>query len=69
LLLQQAVRGFELWFGVRPQVTPELRALVEQDLLKTALAKPAEKPPARPRVKPPRVRGRRNNKPGEGFSA
>jgi shikimate dehydrogenase len=28
------VRGFELWFGVRPQVTAELRALVEADLLK-----------------------------------
>jgi len=26
------VRGFELWFGKRPQVTPELRALVEADL-------------------------------------
>jgi shikimate dehydrogenase len=35
MLLHQAVRGFELWFGVRPQVTPELRALVEADL-KTA---------------------------------
>jgi shikimate dehydrogenase len=69
LLLQQAVRGFELWFGVRPEVTPELRALVEEDLVKTALAKPPEKPPARTRVKPPRVRGRRNNKPREGFSA
>jgi shikimate dehydrogenase len=32
MLLHQAVRGFELWFGVRPQVTPELRALVESDL-------------------------------------
>jgi shikimate dehydrogenase len=32
MLLHQAVRGFELWFGVRPQVTPELRALVEADL-------------------------------------
>jgi shikimate dehydrogenase len=34
MLLHQAVRGFELWFGQRPQVTPELRALVEADLLK-----------------------------------
>lgn len=34
MLLHQAVRGFELWFGVRPEVTPELRALVEADLLK-----------------------------------
>ena len=31
-LLHQAVRGFELWFGQRPEVTPELRALVEADL-------------------------------------
>ncbi len=34
MLLHQAVRGFELWFGKRPQVTPELRALVEADLAK-----------------------------------
>ncbi|MDP3077273.1 shikimate dehydrogenase [Bradyrhizobium sp.] len=34
MLLHQAVRGFELWFGQRPQVTPELRALVEADLKK-----------------------------------
>src|SRR3990172_8755756 len=33
MLLQQAVRGFQLWFGVRPEVTPELPALVEADLL------------------------------------
>jgi len=33
MLLHQAVRGFELWFGLRPQVTAELRALVEADLL------------------------------------
>jgi shikimate dehydrogenase len=32
MLLYQAVRGFQLWFGVRPEVTPELRALVEADL-------------------------------------
>ena len=32
MLLHQAVRGFELWFGTRPQVTAELRALVEADL-------------------------------------
>ncbi len=36
MLLHQAVRGFEHWFGIRPQVTPELRALVESDLLKTS---------------------------------
>jgi shikimate dehydrogenase len=34
MLLHQAVRGFERWFGARPQVTPELRALIEADLLK-----------------------------------
>jgi shikimate dehydrogenase len=34
MLLHQAVRGFELWFGQRPVVTPELRALVEADLTK-----------------------------------
>jgi shikimate dehydrogenase len=32
MLLHQAVRGFWLWFGVRPEVTAELRALVESDL-------------------------------------
>jgi len=32
MLLHQAVRGFELWFGRRPTVTAELRALVEADL-------------------------------------
>jgi shikimate dehydrogenase len=35
MLLYQAVRGFELWFGQRPDVTPELRALVEADLTVT----------------------------------
>ena len=35
MLLHQAVRGFELWFGRRPEVTTELRALVEADLTKT----------------------------------
>jgi shikimate dehydrogenase len=35
MLLHQAVRGFELWFGTRPQVTAELRAVVEADLTKT----------------------------------
>jgi shikimate dehydrogenase len=34
MLLHQAVRGFELWFGQRPEVTSELRALVEADLTK-----------------------------------
>jgi shikimate dehydrogenase len=34
MLLHQAVRGFSLWFGVTPEVTPELRAMVEADLTK-----------------------------------
>lgn len=32
MLLHQAVPGFERWFGRRPVVTPELRALVEADI-------------------------------------
>ena len=32
MLLHQAVPGFEKWFGVRPQVTAELRELVIADL-------------------------------------
>jgi shikimate dehydrogenase len=35
MLLHQAVRGFELWFGQRPKVTAELRALIEADLTKS----------------------------------
>ena len=35
MLLHQAVPGFERWFGVRPEVTPELRALVVADLEKS----------------------------------
>jgi shikimate dehydrogenase len=54
------VRGFELWFGVRPEVTPELRAMVEADLMQHAAppqpekpAKPAPAPkPKKPRNKP-----------------
>ena len=34
MLLHQAVRGFERWFDIKPVVTPELRALIEADLLK-----------------------------------
>jgi shikimate dehydrogenase len=34
MLLHQAVRGFELWFGQRPEVTSTLRELVEADLTK-----------------------------------
>jgi shikimate dehydrogenase len=33
MLLHQAAPGFERWFGVRPEVTAELRALVEDDIL------------------------------------
>ncbi|GLQ54545.1 shikimate dehydrogenase [Devosia nitrariae] len=32
MLLHQAVPGFEAWFGVRPEVTPALRAAVETTL-------------------------------------
>ena len=32
MLLYQAVPGFERWFGLRPQVTPGLRALIEADI-------------------------------------
>ncbi|MEO3997070.1 shikimate dehydrogenase [Mesorhizobium sp. CAU 1732] len=32
MLLEQAVPGFERWFGVRPQVTEALRALVVADI-------------------------------------
>jgi shikimate dehydrogenase len=34
MLLHQAVDGFARWFGVRPQVTQDLRALVEADLIR-----------------------------------
>ena len=50
MLLCQAVRGFELWFGVKPEVTPELRALIEADLGVVApppSADAAAKPPAK----------------------
>ena len=40
MLLHQAVLGFERWFGVKPEVTSELRALVEADLL-AGVPKPA----------------------------
>jgi shikimate dehydrogenase len=36
MLLHQAVRGFALWFGKTPEVTPELRALIESDLAAAA---------------------------------
>lgn len=32
MLLHQAVPGFEKWFGVKPEVTADLRALIEADI-------------------------------------
>jgi shikimate dehydrogenase len=32
MLLHQAVGGFTLWFGKKPEVTPQLRAILEADL-------------------------------------
>jgi shikimate dehydrogenase len=32
MLLHQAVPGFEAWFGTRPEVTPELRTIIEATL-------------------------------------
>ena len=32
MLLHQAVPGFEKWFGVRPEVTPQLRELVLRNI-------------------------------------
>jgi shikimate dehydrogenase len=32
MLMHQAVRGFLLWFGTKPEVTAELRALLEADV-------------------------------------
>ena len=60
MLLHQAVRGFELWFGVRPEVTPELRALVEADLVGHASADKAQKAAAQEKVTKPARAGRRN---------
>jgi shikimate dehydrogenase len=36
MLLHQALPGFERWFGLRPQVTAELRELIEADLVAKA---------------------------------
>ncbi len=33
MLLHQAAPGFERWFGVRPEVTAELRAIIEADIV------------------------------------
>jgi len=57
MLLHQAVRGFERWFGIRPEVTAELRALVVADLGATA---PAAVAAPKEKVKPPAKRARRN---------
>jgi shikimate dehydrogenase len=35
MLLHQAVPGFERWFGLRPEVTPDLRRLIEEDILRS----------------------------------
>jgi shikimate dehydrogenase len=32
MLLHQAVPGFEKWFGIRPQVTPELYEFIASDI-------------------------------------
>jgi shikimate dehydrogenase len=40
MLLHQAAPGFERWFGVRPLVTPALRALIEADIAPKADAGP-----------------------------
>jgi shikimate dehydrogenase len=44
MLLHQAVGGFELWFGIKPEVTPELRALVAADLQPAVSPAPPPKP-------------------------
>ena len=40
MLLHQAVPGFERWFGRRPEVTEELRAMIVSDMEKAAAQKP-----------------------------
>jgi shikimate dehydrogenase len=61
MLLHQAVRGFERWFRIRPDVTPELRALVEADLGAT---KPVAAAASREKVKPQAKRARGNKERG-----
>jgi shikimate dehydrogenase len=56
MLLHQAVRGFQLWFGVRPEVTAELRALVEADL-RAGLVPEPEKPQAADKKRAKRRKG------------
>ncbi|MCW5694004.1 MAG: shikimate dehydrogenase [Pseudolabrys sp.] len=60
MLLHQAVRGFELWFGVKPEVTPELRKLIEDDLIAEGLEATAEAKAAKAKLKAkekPKVKG------------
>jgi shikimate dehydrogenase len=40
MLLHQAAPGFERWFGARPPVTSELRALIEADLARASERRP-----------------------------
>ena len=40
MLLHQAAPAFARWFGKKPKVTPELRALVEAEVAKTYEARP-----------------------------
>jgi shikimate dehydrogenase len=40
MLLHQAVPGFERWFGTRPEVTEELRAMIVADMEKAWAEKP-----------------------------
>jgi len=35
MLLYQAVRGFTLWFGIKPEVTKELRDMLAADVMKS----------------------------------
>jgi shikimate dehydrogenase len=35
MLLYQAVRGFSLWFGIKPEVTGELREMLAADVMKS----------------------------------
>ncbi|MBS0245231.1 MAG: shikimate dehydrogenase [Proteobacteria bacterium] len=51
MLLHQAVGGFERWFGVKPEVTPELRKLIEDDLAAEGLEATAEAKAAKAKVK------------------
>jgi len=54
MLLHQAVRGFQLWFGIKPEVTAELRALIEADL--GAKPKPADEEKVAAQAKPKKPR-------------